>query len=916
MKKFRKLLGIIICLCMLVGVTSVTSYAASTVSIYNITVTAPKAGEKPSNYGTVPATASTMVTNVEWIGNFAADGTFISGEPYTVKVTCSVKPGLDKVLKYSESKAKINENPALFASRTSDMQNIVLQYTFPGTANQGSASGTTNNSTTNNNTTNNTTNKNNTSSTTTTTTNTSGTTTNKQPYKLGDSSIYVKKFLKDVYPQIKTIGDGYFSFSDTKYKNVEKVPLGTVIQGVEIDPKYLDQNNMANLEALFSFVIGDRPNYDKSIAYKEGSGTGLQIVAETDTRVIFWSNGYRGFTELGPASCNSDSWLQTHPPGFYQIQKCKVWYCIPDKEYNIIPDGKEKDVAATGMTTGQLNIRIKPSKKEDAVYEFSKRDEISLASTEKIPAIDGSGDTYYKVIWQGYMNEPCYCYVNSLYVDVEIKGSGKPSDLEEAHITNLKSGEYTNIYTKKDTNSQVAGKITLDVNVKYSPSQSDKEWVVLWFSGQKCYIPAKYVKGGKYIPLINTGNLGIKDIVDGQYVMRWDPINVNNDYSVAIVSTANHATLNKGENYYLYQNINYKTTEFTVDSSMFMDGDRVLDKIYFKVKANSGTETFTYLLPRLTVLEETKKRTWDKAGGIIRVRTDETGIYLTTSLGDGTQMQVSTDKNFKKDVKTAARTSISSLEPETTYYVRFRKTQSFTTADGKTLVLKGKWSKKKKITTDKAQVYDYVPYIEVVDVVNGEYVVSWPKVTNTKSYTVRLFDADGDDVYYTNKNYTSNTFTIKNEYMKKANGYLAIGVEANKQGKYPDEEMTEVLEGVITTSPVEDLKVTSHEDYAVQLDESTVVPKCEITLLAKGVSGDDVMQIQYADNKELKNATTTELGYSGTAKDLNLSTTYYCRYRYCKVVDTRFGDKIIYGNWSKVFELKTKDKVDEPTISG
>ena len=86
--------------------------------------------------------------------------------------------------------------------------------------------------------------------------------------------------------------------------------------------------------------------------------------------------------------------------------------------------------------------------------------------------------------------------------------------------------------------------------------------------------------------------------------------------------------------------------------------------------------------------------------------------------------------------------------------------------------------------------------------------------------------------------------------------------------------------------------------------------------MAKGVSGDDVMQIQYADNKELKNATTTELGYSGTAKDLNLSTTYYCRYRYCKVVHTRFGDMVIYGNWSKVFELKTKDKVDEPTISG
>ena len=144
MKKLKKLLGIILCLCMLAGVTSVTASAASPVNIFNITVTAPKTGQKPSTYGSVPATASTTVTKVEWVGKFAADGTFAGGQAYTVKVTCTLKPGQDKYLKFIDGKAKINENLASFVSLANDKQSIVLQYTFAKTENTGNS--TSNNS--------------------------------------------------------------------------------------------------------------------------------------------------------------------------------------------------------------------------------------------------------------------------------------------------------------------------------------------------------------------------------------------------------------------------------------------------------------------------------------------------------------------------------------------------------------------------------------------------------------------------------------------------------------------------------------------------------------------------------------------------------------------------------------------------
>ena len=135
MKKVKKLLGFLLCLCILTAmIAPVTAQAASQVNIFNITVTAPKTGEKPSNKGSVPATASTTVTKVEWEGSFAADGTFAAGQAYTVKVTCTIKSGQNKVIKYIDKKAKINENYASLVSTSKDQQSIVLKYTFPKTS--------------------------------------------------------------------------------------------------------------------------------------------------------------------------------------------------------------------------------------------------------------------------------------------------------------------------------------------------------------------------------------------------------------------------------------------------------------------------------------------------------------------------------------------------------------------------------------------------------------------------------------------------------------------------------------------------------------------------------------------------------------------------------------------------------------
>ncbi len=115
---------------MLVCMFPLTASAASQVNIFNITVTEPKAGEKPSSEGSVPATASTTVTKVKWQGKLADDGTFIAGQSYTVRVTCTIKPNQDKYIKFVASTSKINGNLASFVSLSDDKKSIVLEYKF------------------------------------------------------------------------------------------------------------------------------------------------------------------------------------------------------------------------------------------------------------------------------------------------------------------------------------------------------------------------------------------------------------------------------------------------------------------------------------------------------------------------------------------------------------------------------------------------------------------------------------------------------------------------------------------------------------------------------------------------------------------------------------------------------------------
>ena len=65
----KKVLSMLLCLTMILGIFSAVTVSAATIlTVFKLTIDAPKIGEPLSNKASLPSSASTYVTNVEWEG--------------------------------------------------------------------------------------------------------------------------------------------------------------------------------------------------------------------------------------------------------------------------------------------------------------------------------------------------------------------------------------------------------------------------------------------------------------------------------------------------------------------------------------------------------------------------------------------------------------------------------------------------------------------------------------------------------------------------------------------------------------------------------------------------------------------------------------------------------------------------------
>ncbi|MBE7019655.1 MAG: hypothetical protein E7413_07260 [Ruminococcaceae bacterium] len=75
----KKIFSLLLCLCMLLCILP-TDVFATNITIFNVTVKEPKTGEALSYEASVPETASTYVSKVEWNGELDESGKVTYGK--------------------------------------------------------------------------------------------------------------------------------------------------------------------------------------------------------------------------------------------------------------------------------------------------------------------------------------------------------------------------------------------------------------------------------------------------------------------------------------------------------------------------------------------------------------------------------------------------------------------------------------------------------------------------------------------------------------------------------------------------------------------------------------------------------------------------------------------------------------------
>lgn len=527
--------------------------------------------------------------------------------------------------------------------------------------------------------------------------------------------------------------------------DIYAVEPGTKIQGKIFDAKYYPQDNLEYLKDISenygSFRSSGKINQmANGVQYVELECASLEVVACDKDWVIFWDRGYQswdpayagqGIATGGGCEYTTDIFLQTHPAGFYKIQRKKVWLDLyvnavpthPYKSKEEIPD------QGTGVVTHLAKLRPYPNENEETdwkstpVYALPKNTTVTVVSTELVPSeTPGSTNTYYKVSFNGSSNVqnnatlylkykvPGVYYINSKCLNFTEKGKALPEGNTLGEIINVPSRKYICAYESKDTNSDQLAYLENGVQLEMYPLESDGDWTTVYFSGQKCYVQTKYIKKGKY-KVKDIGKPYLYDIVNNEPVIKWNKGERNVDFSCTIVNS-------KGK--VLWSKKHVKENRLTVTRKLLQKAqDSGSARVRIKVQATDQngdkgkqqTYVFAWLNPnyRKFVLRYIEaKRT-----SVNMKRQKVSGgkkLYYATF---GDSLQISTNKKFKnariknaRTVKKNGRTEykhiheIKKLKPKTTYYIRKRITRKVKTSKGYRQMT-GPWSVAIKVRTKK-----------------------------------------------------------------------------------------------------------------------------------------------------------------------------------------------------------------------
>ena len=133
MKPLKRVLCLILCLCMVTSLFTMSISAADYVNKITVSVYTPAAGFKPQD-ATTSETASCEVRDTQWSGDFDANGCFISGKTYTITVTLGMKDGVDRYFQRSDKASNYTINGKNAEVVSHSKTKVVLRGTITAAA--------------------------------------------------------------------------------------------------------------------------------------------------------------------------------------------------------------------------------------------------------------------------------------------------------------------------------------------------------------------------------------------------------------------------------------------------------------------------------------------------------------------------------------------------------------------------------------------------------------------------------------------------------------------------------------------------------------------------------------------------------------------------------------------------------------
>ncbi len=543
-------------------------------------------------------------------------------------------------------------------------------------------------------------------------------------YAAGDEGRYNQKVsMSKAYPGIKKIAEAYVVGSNGVANSVTNsgatvnayiLPEGTKIQGQTIDKKYLDRNNLANLKELQRAYQGGAdsvPWPGSDVDHKETDGSKLAVVAYDDKYVIFWSDGFKAWTEIGLKGCVLWKLMLSHTPGFYAVKRSDVWLNTYD-EANEIPEGENVKIASQATVISDwAEICAIPGKSKNVLYRVSEDTIIDLVSTEKISSqTKGDKKTYYKIAFKGknavsYLGTTGYYYIASDDVVLGVKETASnirvydivDNDILVTWDVNNTTWNGQSVKYKVEVVTYKTERAVASETVNTNQFTIKRDWFDQYLSPLEIRVAIDYGNGkfqnvSRMVPLISpyTTEGYVEPFTNTAFRVSGGDIyklqySVNADMSDAVVIESEEPiTMVKG----LKKNTTYYVQFATGRSVNTDNGPRVL--------CSSWSMVFPIPTNNITV----KKPTIGTVSAIskgMKVKWSQPSGYI-----DGYQVRIATDSEFKKNVKTYKVTSPSKLSKEIknlksnkTYYVKVRA--YYTLAEDEYFY--SGWSKVKKIKT-------------------------------------------------------------------------------------------------------------------------------------------------------------------------------------------------------------------------